>query len=59
MQSLYNLPNRIYIRPFKTRVRICKPFREPRNRYPAWRAGTTTLFDVPAHQAMQAGGIDS
>ncbi len=24
---------------------------EPRNRFPAWRAGTTTLFDVPARQA--------
>jgi hypothetical protein len=27
--------------------------------FPAWRAGTTTLFDVPAHRATQAGGIDS
>jgi hypothetical protein len=27
-----------------TRARICKPFKEPRNRFPAWRAGTTTLF---------------
>ncbi len=26
--------------------RICKPFKEPRNRFPAWRAGTTILFDV-------------
>ncbi len=25
-------------------------FKEPRNRFPAWRAGTTTLFDVPARQ---------
>jgi hypothetical protein len=25
--------------------------KEPRNRFPAWRAGTTTLFDVPARQA--------
>jgi len=23
---------------------------DPGNRFPAWRAGTTTLFDVPAHQ---------
>ncbi len=27
-------------------ARICKPFKEPRNRFPAWRAGTTTLFNV-------------
>ncbi len=26
---------------------------------PAWRAGTTTLFDVKARQATKAGGIDS
>jgi hypothetical protein len=32
------------------RSRICKPFKEPRNRFPGWRAGTTTLFDVPARQ---------
>jgi hypothetical protein len=32
------------------------PFKEPRNRFPAWRAGMSTLFDVPARQA---GGIDS
>ena len=30
-----------------------------RNRFPAWRAGNTTLFDVPACQATQSGGIDS
>jgi hypothetical protein len=39
--------------------RICKPFKEPRSRFPAWRAGTTTLFHVPARQATYAGGIDS
>jgi hypothetical protein len=33
------------------RDRICKPYKEPMNRFPAWRAGTTTLFDVPARQA--------
>ncbi len=32
-------------------ARICKPFKEPRNRFPAWRAGTTTLFFVPDRQA--------
>ncbi len=41
------------------RARICKPFKEPRNRFPAWLAATTTLFVVPARQAAQAGGIDS
>jgi hypothetical protein len=41
------------------RARICKHFKEPRNRFLVWRTGTTTLFDVPAHQATQAGGIDS
>ncbi len=30
-------------RRFVTRARICKPFKEPRNLFPAWRAGTTTL----------------
>ncbi len=36
-----------------TRDRICKPFKEPRNRLPAWRAGATTLFGlfgVPSRQ---------
>jgi hypothetical protein len=28
------------------RARICKPFKEPRNRFPSWRPGTTTPFDV-------------
>ncbi len=27
------------------RARICKPFKEHRNRFPAWRTGMTTLFD--------------
>jgi hypothetical protein len=33
------------------RDRLCKPFKELRNRFPAWRAGTTTLFVVQARQA--------
>ncbi len=33
-----------------SRARICRP--DPRNRFPAWRAGTTTLFVVPARQAI-------
>ncbi len=32
-------------------ARICKPFKEPRNQFPAWRAGTTTLFDVQTRQS--------
>jgi hypothetical protein len=34
-------------------ARICKPFKELWNRFPAWRAGTTTLFDVPARHASE------
>ncbi len=40
-------------------VRICKPLKEPSYQFPAWRTGTTTLFDVPARQATLAGEIDS
>ncbi len=29
-------------------ARICKPLKEPRNRFPACRACTTTVFDVTA-----------
>ncbi len=36
---------------YVTGARICKPFKEPRNRYPDRRASTTTLFVVPARQA--------
>jgi hypothetical protein len=32
-------------------ARICKPFKQPRNRFPAWRDSTTSLFIVPARQA--------
>jgi hypothetical protein len=35
-----------------------KHFNEPMIRFPTWRARTTTLFDVPARQTTQAGGID-
>ncbi len=45
--------------PFTYWARICKPLKEPRNRFPAWRAGTTTLFVVPARQTTEAGEIDS
>jgi hypothetical protein len=34
-------------------------FKEPRNRFPARGAGTTTLSVVPDRQAAQAGEIDS
>ena len=33
------------------RARVCKPLKEPKNRFPGWRACMTTLFDVPARQA--------
>jgi hypothetical protein len=41
-----------------------KPFKEPKNRFLAWRAGTTTLFDVTARQSpylytLRSPGIDS
>jgi hypothetical protein len=32
---------------------------ESRNRFPAGQAGMTTLFEVPARQATEAGGIES
>jgi hypothetical protein len=41
------------------RARIYKPFKEPRNRFPALRPRTKTLFEVPSCKATQAGGIDS
>ncbi len=47
------------------RARICKPFKEPRNRFPpAWRADRTTLFDVTARSGYISWwnrllGIDS
>ncbi len=40
-------------------ARICRPFKEPRYRFPALRAGTKTLFVVLARQATWAGEIDS
>jgi hypothetical protein len=40
------------VRVCRHRARICKHFKEPKNRFPAWRrVGTRTLFDVPARQA--------
>ena len=44
---------------YLSRTCICRPFKEPRNRFPAWQAGTTTLFVVPARKASWACGIDS
>jgi hypothetical protein len=43
--------SRLLLREY--RARICKSFEESRNRFPAWRPGTTTLFDVPGRQAIQ------
>ncbi len=40
-------------------ARVCKPFKEPRNQFPAWRPGTTSLFVVPGRLATKAGGIES
>jgi hypothetical protein len=45
--------------PIPEPARICKPFKEPRNRFPAWRAGPTTLFVVPARYVSKTGGIES
>ncbi len=48
-----------------SRARIWRPFKEPRNQFPAWWAGTTTLFFVPARHAGYIGcrnlflGVDS
>ncbi len=49
-----------------TRARICKPFKEPRNRFLNWRSGTITLFDVTdqqlhrlAESMIDSFGIDS
>ncbi len=36
---------------YLNRARIRKPLKEPRNRFPVWRVGTTTLFDAPDRQA--------
>jgi hypothetical protein len=47
------------VKSCSTMSRICKPFKEPRNRFPAWRAVMTTLFVIPARQATQAGRTDS
>ena len=53
----------LYDKPFLTywppRARICKPFNEPRNRFPTWRASIAILFDVPARKDTSAGGIDT
>ncbi len=46
-------PPRIVLK-FQHRARIRKLFKEPRNRFSAWRASTTTLYDVPALQATKA-----
>ncbi len=33
-------------------ARICKPFKEPRNRFPAWRAGTTQPYLTYQHAKL-------
>jgi hypothetical protein len=50
LKSLYSIALSLpHHHPF--RARICKLFKEPRNRFPSWRPGTTTLFDGPARLA--------
>jgi hypothetical protein len=44
-----------YFSLFETRARICKPFKEPKNRFTAWRAATTTLF---SYQAARDGILE-
>ncbi len=39
-----------YLIPEVSWARICKPFKELRNRFPAWRAATTTLFVILTRQ---------
>ncbi len=59
MHNQAQQPSKESIPPaFVTRARTCKPFKEPRNRFPSWRSGTTTLFVGPARQTTKAGGID-
>ncbi len=38
-------------------ARICKPVKESRNRFPAWRAGTPSTFDVPATRLHRLAGF--
>jgi hypothetical protein len=41
-----------------SRARICKPFKEPRNRFPIWRAGTITYMTYrPARKHRLAESI--
>jgi hypothetical protein len=44
----YNTVNLQSAYLLKLRAHICKHFKGLRNRFPAWRTGTTTLFFVPA-----------
>ncbi len=44
MPLLFIKTNRM--KSLSARARICRPFKEPRNRFPALRAGTTALFDI-------------
>ncbi len=50
LMHLHNLPRYRIVRVcivlgLASWARICKPFKEPKNRFPAWRSGTTILFD--------------
>jgi hypothetical protein len=62
MYSIFRLSQLLSVfqnKGIKSRARICKPFKEPRNRFQAWRASAITLFGVPARQATLAGRINS
>ncbi len=55
--SSYFIRGRTALKAQENRVRLCKPFKEPRNRFPAWRAGTTNLFALPARLAESIPGV--
>ncbi len=57
--SLYTARRKTKREGEEPRARICKPFKEPRNRFQAWRAHTTTLFIVHVCQATKVRGMDS
>jgi hypothetical protein len=59
--SIGNSPPWLLLHEFMTLPKLPEPefVNLPRIRFPAWRADTATLFDVPAFKATYASGIDS
>jgi hypothetical protein len=56
MYSSSSCTSQKFLFPFRNGMKLHEPefvnlFKEPRNRFPTWRPGATTLFDVPARQA--------